>query len=47
MSLSNPMTVVVNGDLDLSGWHNAGFGLLLVTGTLHYDPDASWNGLSW
>jgi len=36
---------VVNGDLDLTGWHNAAFGLLLVTGTLHYDPDASWNGI--
>ena len=45
MSASNPMTVVVNGDLNLNGWHHAGFGLLLVTGTLYYDPDASWNGL--
>jgi hypothetical protein len=45
MSSSNPMTIVVNGDLDLTGWHNTGYGLLLVTGTLHYDPDASWNGL--
>ncbi len=44
MSVSNPMTVVVNGDLNLTGWHNSGFGLLLVTGTLHYDPDATWNG---
>jgi hypothetical protein len=45
MSASNPMTIVVNGDLNLNGWHHAGFGLLLVTGTLYYDPDASWNGL--
>jgi hypothetical protein len=45
MSASNPMTLVVNGNLNLSGWHNTGYGLLLVTGTLHYDPDASWNGL--
>lgn len=45
MSPSNPMTLVVTGDLDLTGWHNTGYGLLLVTGTLHYDPDASWNGL--
>ena len=44
MSVSNPMTVVVNGDLNLAGWHNSGFGLLLVTGTLYYDPDATWNG---
>jgi len=40
-----PMTVVVNGDLDLTGWHNTGYGLLLVTGNLTYDPDASWNGI--
>lgn len=41
----NPMTVVVNGNLDLSGWHNTGYGLLLVRGNLTYDPDASWNGI--
>ena len=45
MSPTNPMTVVVNGDLDLNGWHNTGYGLLLVTGNLHYDPDASWQGI--
>jgi hypothetical protein len=45
MSSTNPMTVVVNGDLDLTGWHNTGYGLLLVTGNLNYDPDASWNGI--
>jgi hypothetical protein len=45
MSLTNPMTIVVNGDLDLNGWHNTGYGLLLVTGTLKYDPDASWQGV--
>jgi len=45
MSATNPMTLVVNGDLNLSGWHNSGFGLLLVTGTLSYDPDATWNGI--
>jgi len=44
MSSSNPITVVVNGDLDLTSWHNTGYGLLLVTGTLTYDPDASWYG---
>jgi hypothetical protein len=45
MSSTNPMTVVVNGNLDLTGWHNTGYGLLLVTGNLIYDPDASWNGI--
>jgi hypothetical protein len=45
MSASNPMTIVVNGDLDLNAWHNTGYGLLLVTGTLKYDPDATWDGL--
>lgn len=45
MSSTNPKTVVVNGDLTLSGWHGQGYGLLLVTGQLKYDPDASWNGI--
>lgn len=45
MSSSNPMTIVVNGDLNLNGWHGFGYGLLLVTGTLIYDPGANWNGL--
>jgi len=45
MSASQPMTIVVNGDLDMSAWHGTGYGLLLVTGTLKYDPDASWQGL--
>ena|SRR5271166_6648659 len=45
MSPSHPMTIVVNGDLDLNAWHNTGYGLLLVTGTLKYDPDASWQGV--
>jgi len=45
MSPSNPMTVVVNGDLDFNSWHNVGYGLLLVTGNLNYDPDASWEGV--
>lgn len=46
MSPSNPpLTIVVNGDLDLNGWHGTGYGLLLVTGTLKYDPDATWEGL--
>jgi hypothetical protein len=45
MSPSNPMTIVVNGDLTIYNWHNTGFGLLVVTGTLTYDPDASWKGI--
>jgi len=45
MSASNPITVVVNGDLDLTSWHGVGYGILLVTGTLKYDPDATWEGL--
>jgi hypothetical protein len=40
-----PMTVVVNGDLTIYNWHYTGYGLLVVTGTLTYDPDASWNGI--
>lgn len=42
---SKPLTIIVNGDLDLNGWHDTGYGLLLVTGTLKYDPDATWEGL--
>jgi len=45
MAPSAPMTVVVNGDLDLTSWHGVGYGLLLVTGTLTYDPNATWEGL--
>ncbi|HKW60966.1 MAG TPA: pilus assembly PilX N-terminal domain-containing protein [Candidatus Acidoferrum sp.] len=40
-----PMTTVVNGDLDLTGWNHTGYGLLLVRGNLNYDPDASWDGI--
>jgi len=43
---TNPMmTVVVNGDLNLTRWYQTGYGLLLVTGTLTYDPDTTWNGI--
>jgi hypothetical protein len=45
MSATHPMTIVVNGDLDMNSWRGTGYGLLLVTGTLHYDPDASWEGV--
>ena len=44
MSASNPVVVVVNGDFNLHG-NGIGYGLLVVTGTLDYDPDASWNGV--
>lgn len=44
MSASNPVVVVVNGDFNLHGY-GTGYGLLLVTGKLDYDPDASWKGL--
>jgi hypothetical protein len=44
MSASNPMVIVVNGDFNLHG-NGTGYGLLVVTGTLDYDPDASWNGI--
>ena len=49
MSSQNPMIVVVNGDFHLghSNGNQAftGYGILLVTGTLYYDPDDSWNGM--
>jgi len=45
MSATHPMTIVVNGDLDMNNWHSTGYGLLLVTGTLYYDPDATWEGV--
>jgi hypothetical protein len=45
MSATNPMTIVINGDLTFSGWRSTGYGLLLVTGKFTYDPDASWDGI--
>jgi hypothetical protein len=42
---TNPMTIVINGDLDLTSWHHTGYGLLLVTGIFTYDPDAQWEGI--
>lgn len=45
MTSSNPLTVVVNGNLDISNWSKNGYGLLLVTGTFTYDPDTNWNGI--
>jgi hypothetical protein len=45
MSSSKLLTVVANGDLDVSNWNHDGYGLLLVTGTFWYDPDTNWNGI--
>jgi hypothetical protein len=45
MSATNPMTIVINGDLTISGWRSTGYGLLLVTGQFTYDPDTSWDGI--
>lgn len=45
MSATNPMTIVVNDDLPINGWHRHGYGLLLVTGELTYDPDTYWHGI--
>jgi hypothetical protein len=45
MSATNPVIVVVNGDLTIDAWHATGYGILLVTGDLTYDPDASWYGI--
>ncbi len=45
MSSNNLLTVVVNGNLDISNWSNDGYGLLLVTGTFTYDPDTTCNGI--
>jgi hypothetical protein len=44
MSPTNPVTVIANGDLNLTNWTGTGYGLLLVTGTLIYDPSTTWNG---
>jgi hypothetical protein len=45
MSPTNLMTVIANGNLDISDWSHDGYGLLLVTGTFTYDPDTNWNGI--
>ncbi len=43
MSASNPMTVLVNGDLSLTGF--TGYGLLVVRGNLTYDGASGWKGI--
>ena len=45
MSPTNIMTVIANGNLDVTGWGGQGYGLLLVTGTFTYDPDTTWDGI--
>jgi hypothetical protein len=45
MSVQNPMTIVVNGDLDLSSWSGTGYGILVVTGKLTLNSSATWNGV--
>jgi len=45
MSPSNMLTVVANGDLDLTHWGKTGYGLLLVTGNFTMDPDNGWRGI--
>jgi hypothetical protein len=45
MSAIAPATVAVDGDFDLSTWTGTGYGVLLVTGTLTYNPSSTWNGL--
>jgi len=43
MSVNNPATVVVNGDLDLSS--TVGYGLLVVTGNFKYNGNTGWKGV--
>jgi len=43
MSATNPMTVVVNGNLTLNNF--TGYGLLVVTGNLVSNPNAGWRGM--
>jgi hypothetical protein len=45
MSAVNPMTIVVNGDLDLSSWSGTGYGILYVSGELTLNANANWNGV--
>ena len=45
MSATNPMTVVINGNLDVTNWTGTGYGTLVVIGTFTYDPATAWNGI--
>ncbi len=44
MSAANPQTVVVNGNLALSG-NYTGYGLLVVTGNFSYGGNVGWRGI--
>jgi len=44
MSATNPMTVVVNGNLSLTG-NFTGYGLLVVTGNFAYAGNDGWKGI--
>ena len=45
MSPTNPVTVVVNGDLSVNNWAQTGYGVLVVTGNLSFGPHDSWDGI--
>jgi hypothetical protein len=45
MSPTNPVTIVVNGDLTIQNWAQTGYGMLVVTGTLNIGPNDSWKGI--
>lgn len=44
MSVSNPMTVVVDGNYSMIG-NYTGYGLLVVTGNFSYSGTTGWNGV--
>ena len=44
MSVSNPVTILVDGDLNLTGSFT-GYGMLIVTGNFTYTGGTSWNGI--
>jgi hypothetical protein len=44
MSQSNPMTIVVQGDLTLTG-NFTGYGILVVEGNFHYGGNDGWKGI--
>jgi len=43
MSATTPMTIVVNGNLNLANF--TGYGLLIVNGNFTYSGDSGWNGI--
>ena len=45
MSITNPMTVAIQGDFNLGTGIPAGYGLLLVTGNFTYATGSNWNGV--